>query len=41
MIQLSQIKDAYRGFDDPRRFSDLMYDYARGRYGVRFAGGAL
>jgi catechol 2,3-dioxygenase-like lactoylglutathione lyase family enzyme len=40
MIQLSQIKDAYRGFDDPRRFSDLMYDYARGRYGVRFADGA-
>jgi catechol 2,3-dioxygenase-like lactoylglutathione lyase family enzyme len=40
MIQLSQIKDAYRGFDDPRRFSDLMYDYARGRYGVRFAGDA-
>lgn len=36
MIQLSQIKDGYRGFADPRQFSDLMYDYGRGRYGVRF-----
>lgn len=36
MIQLSQIKDGYRGFADPHRFSDLMYDYSRGRYGVRF-----
>lgn len=36
MIQLSQIKDGYRGFADPHRFSDLMYDYGRGRYGVRF-----
>jgi hypothetical protein len=39
MIQLSQIKDDYRGFADPRRFTDLMYDYSRGRYGVRFEGG--
>ncbi len=36
MIQLSQIKDGYRGFEDPLRFTDLMYDYSRGRYGVRF-----
>lgn len=36
MIQLSQIKEDFRGFTDPRRFSDNMYDYARGRYGVRF-----
>lgn len=39
MIQLSQIKDDYRGFADPRRFTDLMYDYGRGRYGVRFQAG--
>ncbi len=36
MIQLSQIKDGYRGFAHPRRFTDVMYDYARGHYGVRF-----
>lgn len=36
MIQLSQIKKDYRGFNDPRRFADMMYDYSRGRYGVRF-----
>ena len=37
MIQLSQVKDDYRGFTNPRWFTDLMYDYARGRYGIRFA----
>jgi len=36
MIQLSQIKGADRGFTNPQRFSNLMYDYSRGRYGVRF-----
>lgn len=36
MIQLSQIKDDYQGFKDPVRFTDLMFDYSRGRYGVRF-----
>lgn len=36
MIQLSQIKDSHRGFAEPSRFTDLMYDYARGHYGVRF-----
>lgn len=36
MIQLSQIKDDYRGFTDPRRFTDVMFDYRRGQYGVRF-----
>ena len=36
MIQLSQIKDDYRGFADPRRFTDVMFDYSRGQYGVRF-----
>ena len=39
MIQLSQIKDDDRGFTDPQRFSNLMYDYSRGRYGVRFEDG--
>lgn len=38
MIQLSQIKDDHRGFTNPHRFADLMYDYGRGRYGVRFPG---
>lgn len=36
MIQLSEIKGEHRGFRDPRRFTDLMYDYGRHRYGVRF-----
>jgi len=36
MIQLSQIKEGHRGFTDPHRFSDQMYDYSHGRYGVRF-----
>ncbi len=40
MIQLSQIKDRYRGLRDPGRFTDFMYDYGRGRYGVRFPEGA-
>lgn len=38
MIQLSQIKEGYRGFEDPQRFANLMFDYSRGRYGVRFVG---
>ncbi len=37
MIQLSEIKGEHRGFADPRRFTDLMYDYGHRRYGVRFA----
>ncbi len=36
MIQLSEIKPEFRGFADPHRFSDKMYDYLSGRYGVRF-----
>ncbi len=40
MIQLSEIKREQRGFPDPHRFTDLMYDYTRHRYGVRFAEGA-
>jgi hypothetical protein len=35
MIQLSEIKPEFRGFDAPEQFTDLMYDYASRRYGVR------
>ncbi len=36
MIQLSEIKPDHRGFANPHYFSDKMYDYLSGRYGVRF-----
>ncbi len=36
MIQLSEIKPENRGFINPQHFSDHMYDYLSGRYGVRF-----
>jgi hypothetical protein len=36
MIQLSQIKDAYRGFPDPNEYADIMYNYRSRPYGVRF-----
>jgi catechol 2,3-dioxygenase-like lactoylglutathione lyase family enzyme len=36
MIQLSEIKPENRGFVDPQHFSNHMYDYLSGRYGVRF-----
>ena len=36
MIQLSEIKPEDRGFVDPHSFTDHMYDYLSGRYGVRF-----
>ena len=36
MIQLSEIKPENRGFIDPNHFTDYMYDYLSGRYGVRF-----
>lgn len=36
MIQLSEIRAGFRGFADPERFAGRMYDYLRGRYGVRF-----
>jgi hypothetical protein len=39
MIQLSQIKEAYRGFPDPRTYADLMYDYSSRHYGVRYMPG--
>lgn len=36
MIQLSQIKEGYRGFTDPTEFADIMYDYRSRPYGIRF-----
>ena len=36
MVQLSEIREGFRGFAEPRAFTDRMYDYLRGRYGVRF-----
>jgi hypothetical protein len=36
LIQLSEIKADRRGFADPGRVTDYLYDYAQGRYGVRF-----
>ena len=36
MIQLSEIKPENRGFANPSHFTDYMYDYLSGRYGVRF-----
>jgi hypothetical protein len=36
MIQLSEIKPENRGFNNPQYFTDKMYDYLSGRYGVRF-----
>src|SRR6266567_4928348 len=38
MIQLSEIKAEDRGFVDPHSFTDHMYDYLSGRYGVRVEG---
>ncbi len=36
IIQLSQIKDAFRGFDDPHAYADIMYNYRSRPYGIRF-----
>ena len=38
MIQLSEIKPENRGFVNPEHFTDQMYDYLSGSYGVRFEG---
>jgi hypothetical protein len=35
MIQISEIKPEARGFADPRRFADHMYDYSKGPYGAK------
>jgi catechol 2,3-dioxygenase-like lactoylglutathione lyase family enzyme len=37
LIQLSEIKADRRGFADPAQVTDFLYDYAQGRYGVRFS----
>lgn len=34
MIQISEIKPDARGFRDPKRFADHLYDYAKGPYGA-------
>lgn len=36
MIQLSQIKEKFRGFAEPQHFTDIMYNYRSRPYGVRF-----
>jgi hypothetical protein len=35
MIQLSEIKPEFRGFNDPGAFAGIMYNYASRQYGVR------
>lgn len=35
MIQISEIKPDARGFENPRRFADYLYDYAKGPYGAK------
>ncbi|HEX5414235.1 MAG TPA: VOC family protein [Chloroflexota bacterium] len=35
MIQISEIKPHERGFADPRRFADYLYDYSKGPYGAK------
>jgi hypothetical protein len=35
MIQISEIKPDARGFADPHRFADHLYDYSRGPYGAK------
>jgi hypothetical protein len=36
IIQISQIKDGYRGFNEPNEYADVMYDYRSRPYGIRF-----
>lgn len=35
MIQLSEIRDGWKGFDDPTSITDYLYDYSGRRYGKR------
>lgn len=35
MIQLSEIRDGWRGFNDPAAITDYLYDYSGQRYGKR------
>lgn len=37
MIQLSEIRDGWTGFTDPRAITDYLYDYSGQRYGKRLA----
>ncbi len=39
MIQLSQIKEGFKGFENPHDYADIMYNYASRQYGVRFLPG--
>ena len=39
MIQLSEIRDGWRGFDDPAAITDALYDYSGQRYGKRLEEG--
>ncbi len=39
MIQLSEIKEGFRGFENPNEYADIMYNYASRQYGVRFLPG--
>jgi hypothetical protein len=39
MIQLSQIKEGFKGFENPREYADIMYNYASRQYGIRFMPG--
>ena len=40
MIQISEIKPEARGFANPRRFADHMFDYSKGPYGAKIKGEA-
>lgn len=35
MIQLSEIRDGWKGFENPESITDLLYDYTSQRYGKR------
>ncbi len=35
MIQISEIKPEHRGFVDPHRFADHLFDYSKGPYGAK------
>lgn len=40
MIQLSEIRDGWKGFDDPAAITDALYDYSGQRYGKRLEVGS-
>jgi catechol 2,3-dioxygenase-like lactoylglutathione lyase family enzyme len=39
MVQLSEIKEGFKGFEHPDAYADIMYNYASRHYGVRFMPG--